>query len=175
MLSSRSQEADRVLGLDLGANDYVSKPFSVRELLARIRALLRHEREHRMDEAYVGSELEMAAKVQQALFPRVLPEVPGLDYAGICRPRGALVAITTISSRHRSRPPGSSRRAGGSSPSIRRRFPSLVQRPTSRPAGDLPTDPLWTVGNTEYSAHRSPTERWPLVGSQFLNRRTGPS
>jgi sigma-B regulation protein RsbU (phosphoserine phosphatase) len=86
MLSSRSQEADRVLGLDLGANDYVSKPFSLRELLARVRALLRHEREHRMDEAYVGSELEMAAKVQQALFPRVLPEVPGLDYAGICRP-----------------------------------------------------------------------------------------
>ena len=41
MLTARGQEADRVLGLDLGADDYVSKPFSVRELLARIRAILR--------------------------------------------------------------------------------------------------------------------------------------
>ena len=41
MLTARTAEADRVLGLDLGANDYVSKPFSVRELLARVRAQLR--------------------------------------------------------------------------------------------------------------------------------------
>jgi DNA-binding response OmpR family regulator len=41
MLTARGEEADRVLGLDLGADDYVTKPFSVRELLARIRALLR--------------------------------------------------------------------------------------------------------------------------------------
>jgi DNA-binding response OmpR family regulator len=41
MLTARGEEGDRVLGLDLGADDYVTKPFSVRELLARIRALLR--------------------------------------------------------------------------------------------------------------------------------------
>ena len=41
MLTARSEEADRVLGLDLGADDYVTKPFSVPELMARIRALLR--------------------------------------------------------------------------------------------------------------------------------------
>jgi DNA-binding response OmpR family regulator len=41
MLTARGEEADRVLGLDLGADDYVTKPFSVRELLARIRAVLR--------------------------------------------------------------------------------------------------------------------------------------
>jgi DNA-binding response OmpR family regulator len=40
-LTARNEEADRVLGLDLGADDYVSKPFSVRELMARVRALLR--------------------------------------------------------------------------------------------------------------------------------------
>lgn len=41
MLTARGQELDRVMGLELGADDYVVKPFSFRELLARVRALLR--------------------------------------------------------------------------------------------------------------------------------------
>ncbi len=41
MLSARGEELDRVLGLELGADDYLAKPFSVRELVARVRALLR--------------------------------------------------------------------------------------------------------------------------------------
>ena len=41
LLTARGDETDRVLGLDLGADDYVGKPFSIRELMARIRALLR--------------------------------------------------------------------------------------------------------------------------------------
>lgn len=41
MLTAKSSESDRVAGLDLGADDYITKPFSVRELLARVRAVLR--------------------------------------------------------------------------------------------------------------------------------------
>jgi len=41
MLTAKGQEIDKVVGLDLGADDYVTKPFGVRELLARIQALLR--------------------------------------------------------------------------------------------------------------------------------------
>ncbi|MEO0085940.1 MAG: response regulator transcription factor [candidate division WOR-3 bacterium] len=41
MLTARADEADRVLGLELGADDYVTKPFSPRELVARVRAVLR--------------------------------------------------------------------------------------------------------------------------------------
>lgn len=44
MLTARSEELDRVLGLELGADDYVTKPFSPRELGARVRALLRRAR-----------------------------------------------------------------------------------------------------------------------------------
>jgi phosphate regulon transcriptional regulator PhoB len=43
MLTARSEEADRVVGLELGADDYVTKPFSMRELIARVRALLRRQ------------------------------------------------------------------------------------------------------------------------------------
>ncbi len=41
MLTARSEEADRVVGLELGADDYVSKPFSPREVVARVRSILR--------------------------------------------------------------------------------------------------------------------------------------
>ena len=44
MLTGRSEEADRVMGLELGADDYLTKPFSPRELLARIRSVLRRRR-----------------------------------------------------------------------------------------------------------------------------------
>jgi DNA-binding response OmpR family regulator len=43
ILTARTEESDRVVGLDLGADDYVTKPFSVRELLARVRAQLRRD------------------------------------------------------------------------------------------------------------------------------------
>ncbi len=44
MLTARTDEVDKVVGLEVGADDYVTKPFSMRELLARVKALLRRER-----------------------------------------------------------------------------------------------------------------------------------
>jgi DNA-binding response OmpR family regulator len=44
MLTARKSEADKILGLELGADDYVTKPFSMRELVARIKAMLRRQR-----------------------------------------------------------------------------------------------------------------------------------
>lgn len=49
MLTSRGEEFDKVLGLELGADDYLSKPFSIRELLARVKALLRRVELDRVD------------------------------------------------------------------------------------------------------------------------------
>jgi DNA-binding response OmpR family regulator len=51
MLTAKGQEIDKVVGLDLGADDYVSKPFGVRELLARIHALLRRASTNCAEEA----------------------------------------------------------------------------------------------------------------------------
>ncbi len=55
MVSARSEEIDRVVGFELGADDYVTKPFSVRELLLRIKAILRRRRS---DAATTGDETQ---------------------------------------------------------------------------------------------------------------------
>ena len=43
MLTARGEEVDRVLGLEMGADDYITKPFSVKELCARVRAVIRRK------------------------------------------------------------------------------------------------------------------------------------
>jgi len=58
MLTSRADENDRVFGLELGADDYVSKPFSLRELLARVRAQLRR------GEAVPGAESDHPSRIR---------------------------------------------------------------------------------------------------------------
>ncbi|MFA5351358.1 MAG: response regulator transcription factor, partial [Candidatus Omnitrophota bacterium] len=58
MLTAKSQESDKVVGLELGADDYVTKPFSPRELVARIKAVLRrvHDKD-KLPEAYRSGDL----------------------------------------------------------------------------------------------------------------------
>jgi len=85
-LTARVQEADRISGLDLGANDYVTKPFSPRELMARVRGLLRFVETNRQDRKRLEDEILAASQVQQRLFPSSKPPVAGVDYAGMCRP-----------------------------------------------------------------------------------------
>ncbi len=60
MLTARGQEVDKVVGLELGADDYVTKPFSIRELLARVKAVLRRAKTApRTEEKYSFGEVEV--------------------------------------------------------------------------------------------------------------------
>lgn len=59
LLTARSQEAEKVMGLDLGADDYVTKPFSPKELRARVRALLRRGPGETAQEGYGFGEVEL--------------------------------------------------------------------------------------------------------------------
>jgi DNA-binding response OmpR family regulator len=77
MLTARSEEIDRVLGLEAGADDYVVKPFSIRELLARTRAILRRvELDSRAAGAALGGDAAPAGGVPNAPTAGVAAELP---------------------------------------------------------------------------------------------------
>ncbi len=59
MLTAKSEEIDRVLGLEIGADDYITKPFSIREFLARVKAVIRRsvtKEEHQKDSSSISAE-----------------------------------------------------------------------------------------------------------------------
>ncbi len=74
MLTARGQEIDKVVGLELGADDYVTKPFSIREVLARVRAILRRTEgkakrlsKYRFGEVDLDFEVYRASRAGEAL------------------------------------------------------------------------------------------------------------
>jgi sigma-B regulation protein RsbU (phosphoserine phosphatase) len=86
MLTAKTHEFDKVLGLDVGADDYVTKPFSPRELRARIRVALRHQASRKPEGGDLEGQLRVASEVQQRLFPQSRPPLVTLDYVGFCQP-----------------------------------------------------------------------------------------
>jgi DNA-binding response OmpR family regulator len=67
MLTARGQEIDKVVGLELGADDYVTKPFSIRELLARVRAILRRtEGKKKRLERYRFADVDLDFEIYRA-------------------------------------------------------------------------------------------------------------
>jgi DNA-binding response OmpR family regulator len=66
LLTARGEEVDRVLGLELGADDYITKPFSVRELLARVRAVLRRPGARQKGETIGFGDVRISVRARQA-------------------------------------------------------------------------------------------------------------
>ena len=65
MLTARGEEADRIVGLDLGADDYVTKPFSPRELVARVRSVLRRTPGHTPATRITAGRLEIDTEARE--------------------------------------------------------------------------------------------------------------
>ena len=102
MLTARGDEADRVVGLELGADDYVAKPFSPRELLARLRAVLRRTQPDTLAEKLSAAGITVDTGSREAWVDGKPIELTGLEIdllvallrrAGRVVPRGALLEL----------------------------------------------------------------------------------
>ncbi len=81
MLTSKQEEIDKVLGLELGADDYITKPFSIRELLARIKAVLRRATKIEEDiEEYTFGNVHINFKAMEANKDNKPIELSNLEY-----------------------------------------------------------------------------------------------
>jgi two-component system alkaline phosphatase synthesis response regulator PhoP len=83
MITARGEEVDRVVGLELGADDYVCKPFSVRELMARIKAVLRRSQPEADEDAKVLSGpggLRLDLERREATLGNALVELTHLEF-----------------------------------------------------------------------------------------------
>jgi DNA-binding response OmpR family regulator len=102
MLTARGDEADRVVGLELGADDYVAKPFSPRELLARLRAVLRRAAPDSVAEKLSAAGITVDISAREAWVDGTPVELTGLEIdlltallrrAGRVVPRSALLEL----------------------------------------------------------------------------------
>ena len=83
MLTARAGEGDKVLGLEIGADDYLSKPFSTRELVARVRALLRRREDSPPAPValkFEGLEIEAGSHEVKVAGMRGRPELTALEF-----------------------------------------------------------------------------------------------
>ncbi|MEP6938582.1 MAG: response regulator transcription factor [Rudaea sp.] len=79
MLTGRSDSVDRIVGLELGADDYVTKPFDLRELLARVRSVLRRTSEHKASRPVQGGDNLRFASFTLNTAARTLLSPAGTD------------------------------------------------------------------------------------------------
>ncbi len=80
VLTARAEEVDKLIGLELGADDYVTKPFSPRELVARVRAVLRRGREPDADEAMRFDALTVDVGRREVRVDGELVETTALEF-----------------------------------------------------------------------------------------------
>src|SRR5690242_15290655 len=82
MLTARGQEVDKVVGLELGADDYVTKPFSIRELMARVKAVLRRASpQTAASEVYRFSDVEVNVRSNEVLRGGQTVELSSKEFA----------------------------------------------------------------------------------------------
>jgi len=80
MLTARGQEIDKVVGLELGADDYVTKPFSIRELMARVKAVLRRVSPAPAPEIYRFGDVEVNIRKNEVRRAGVQVELSGREF-----------------------------------------------------------------------------------------------
>ncbi len=80
MITARSEEIDKIMGLEFGADDYLSKPFSVRELVARVRAVLRRSSDLEKPKVLHHGDLKLNSKTREAFLRTKLLDLTTLEF-----------------------------------------------------------------------------------------------
>jgi DNA-binding response OmpR family regulator len=81
MLTAKGETTDRIVGLEIGADDYVSKPFEPRELLARVNAIIRrNERQYRTDEVIEFKDMTIDCNKRSVIFKNEPLELTSTEY-----------------------------------------------------------------------------------------------
>jgi DNA-binding response OmpR family regulator len=102
MLTAKGDETDRVVGLEIGADDYLPKPFSPRELLARLRAVLRRANPDAVSEKLAAGDVTVDLTTRETTVAGAPVELTGLEFdllvalvrrAGRVIPRDALLSL----------------------------------------------------------------------------------
>ena len=99
MLTARGDEADRVVGLELGADDYIAKPFSPRELLARLRAVLRRAQPAAEAKQIVVGRVAIDVEARQVRVGTAAADLTGLEFdilLALARRPGRVVPRETL-------------------------------------------------------------------------------
>jgi len=99
MLTARGDEADRVVGLELGADDYIAKPFSPRELLARLRAVLRRAQPGAVGERLTAAGIVVDVGARAVTVDGAAVELTGLEFdllVAMVRRAGRVVPRTAL-------------------------------------------------------------------------------
>lgn len=84
ILSAKSEDADKILGLNIGADDYITKPFEIREVLARVQVQLRHKEEKEAEEQHTLSFKDMLLNrdtFQVEIAGKILPKITKQEFA----------------------------------------------------------------------------------------------
>jgi two-component system, OmpR family, alkaline phosphatase synthesis response regulator PhoP len=82
MLTARSEEVDKVVGLEIGADDYITKPFSMRELIARIRALLRRTNDQKQTpDVFLFGNVKVDFNTHKVFCAEKLVNLTGTEFA----------------------------------------------------------------------------------------------
>ena len=84
ILSAKSEDADKILGLNIGADDYITKPFEIREVLARVQVQLRHKEEKEAEEQHALSFKDMLLNrdtFQVEIAGKILPKITKQEFA----------------------------------------------------------------------------------------------
>ncbi|MGE0799864.1 MAG: response regulator [Lautropia sp.] len=108
IVTARVEEIDRLLGLELGADDYICKPFSPREMVARVRAILRRSRSRLADAtgaaaAPAAAAADAAAQAVSEAVAEALPEAPDGGTGGVAIDENRPVRLAIDEDRHQIR------------------------------------------------------------------------